>query len=511
MTSIDTAASSSSSTLWATASKEWVIAPKPKPGRKPKKDVVPQVVEADSKGRRVQNRAAQRAFRERKQSQLADLQARIQAYEQGEIERNVALQKIAKQLKEENENLRQENASLKAKVVYLESQLESLPPEPRIFDNPSNVTDKKRGREASPSAIGPPFPPKKRSRKDSTAVLERHTSMISESSGTTHLPSPTSMVSTPDSFETIDQFPPLSFEPSQGADSNTFSSLSSDAKSDIPLRAFPFDCGFCDETTICVCREIAAQAVVEQSLITPNYTGSTTSRAAEEPPSSIISGAASSKSILENLPTYQPPVPLRRRTKTTISNSIFPVHAPAAEPPTCSGDPSNCMACADDAFGKAFCSAIGSSATTCDCSAEVISRCCGGTSDCNDCPSSNAAIPPTATQDQSELMPTNDAWQKIKAHPKAEFADLALLAKVVASQSKCAGPQLVITPTPQTHVHEDEILQATKNPPGNRGNRSPPPQLVPQEVLLECGRRRMRQVHSSGVYEALRLLDAKFA
>jgi len=68
---------SSSSTLWATgeltgprfelhqrfsASKEWVIQPKPKPGRKPKKDAAPttlpeiDVCPQTSLGRRIQNR-----------------------------------------------------------------------------------------------------------------------------------------------------------------------------------------------------------------------------------------------------------------------------------------------------------------------------------------------------------------------------------------------------------------------------------------------------------------------
>ncbi|KAK7694880.1 hypothetical protein QCA50_002068 [Cerrena zonata] len=124
-----TPSTSSSSTLWATASKEWVIPAKPKPGRKPKKDVAPPVAESgevDAKGRRVQNRAAQRAFRERKQSQLAELQARVQQYEQGEIERNVALQNIAKRLKEENEKLRTENVLLKEKLSQTEQECTGL-------------------------------------------------------------------------------------------------------------------------------------------------------------------------------------------------------------------------------------------------------------------------------------------------------------------------------------------------------------------------------------------------
>ncbi len=66
--------------------------------------------------------AAQRAFRERKQSQLAELQARVQSYEQGEIERNVALQNIAKKLKDENEQLRRENEALKDELQRLKSE-----------------------------------------------------------------------------------------------------------------------------------------------------------------------------------------------------------------------------------------------------------------------------------------------------------------------------------------------------------------------------------------------------
>ncbi|KAJ7119981.1 hypothetical protein C8R43DRAFT_1136982 [Mycena crocata] len=107
------------SQLWATASKEWVIQRAPKPGRKPRGLEKEQPI--DYKRRRVQNRAAQRAFRQRKQSQLADLQDRVRSYEQGEYQRNVALRNIAKSLKEENESLRHENWLLKERGMIPES------------------------------------------------------------------------------------------------------------------------------------------------------------------------------------------------------------------------------------------------------------------------------------------------------------------------------------------------------------------------------------------------------
>jgi YD repeat-containing protein len=42
------------------------------------------------------------------------------------------------------------------------------------------------------------------------------------------------------------------------------------------------------------------------------------------------------------------------------------------------------------------------------------------------------------------------------------------------------------------------------------GNASPPPSLVPQEELRQCGRARLREVDAAGVREALRILDAQF-
>ena len=44
------------------------------------------------------------------------------------------------------------------------------------------------------------------------------------------------------------------------------------------------------------------------------------------------------------------------------------------------------------------------------------------------------------------------------------------------------------------------------------GAPSPSLQLVPQEVLVQCGRQqRVREVHADAVRDALRLLDAKFS
>lgn len=456
-------------------------------------------------------RAAQRAFRERKQSQLSELQARIQLYEQGEIERNVALQNIAKRLKEENEKLRKENTVLQEKLTEAQSG-----------SKPSTILTshikKKRWRDDSPSSASLQPSQKKKSRTDPQS---QH-SVLSE----THLPSPTSMVSSPEANDHTDtQFSVHYADPDliNRSTFETFGSISSDVKTDDVLGSFPsLGCGFCDGGAICLCHEISVEDVVERTIDTTEiksngYNGHVT-EINQGRTDSIISQAAARTSILDNLPAYQPPIPLRRRSGGVLPNSVFPiivVGGSSSMNTTCSGDPSNCAACGDDAFGKAFCSAIGNTVpdVCSNCPSRVTSTpigtagCCGAGS-CSNCPSASTftsgnAMSEPPLPNSLEYIATNDAWKKLKAHPNVDFADLSLLAEVVASRSTCMGPQLShLNTTPDQYTN-------TRGPQPRSG--SPRPQLVPQEILLECGRRRIRHVHADRVKDALRLLDAKFS
>ncbi|KAF7784405.1 hypothetical protein Agabi119p4_570 [Agaricus bisporus var. burnettii] len=510
--------SPSPTTLWATASKEWVIQPKPKPGRKPKKDLsaaVKDEEESDSKGRRVQNRAAQRAFRERKQSQLAELQSRIQQYEQGEIERNVALQNIAKRLKEDNEALRRENSLLKERITKQEQEQRA-------------ANEKKRWRDNSPGSVHSPKAP---ARKKPRFSPETHDKPLS-----TYLPSPPSMLDSPNSSNSSDSgFSPMYEVQSSEATHPIIANIDlNNTNRSISLESFhyspSFNCGFCSDDTPCVCRELAAQQVSERSNLTnfksEEFTGVVHLEPAPQPQSSR-------SSILDNLPAYRPPVPLRRRETTCTVNSIFPVQVlPETRPPTissqptCSGDPSNCLACADDAFGKAFCSAIketiAARPSCVDYPGGVPSSShnpCNSRGGCEHCISD-----PTANlngYDSSESIPTNAAWQQIKAHPNVSFADLSLLANVVASRSRCTGPRISLSPSPEskftpptpplappadneTIVLTDPHAQYKEKEKAQREGASPPP----RDVLARCGR--IREVSTSAVHDALRLLDVKF-
>ncbi|KAJ7181771.1 hypothetical protein C8R43DRAFT_970399 [Mycena crocata] len=490
--------------LWATASKEWVIQPKPKPGRKPKKDQAPVQQEdeqVDCKGRRVQNRAAQRAFRERKQSQLADLQARVQSYEQGEIERNVALQNIAKRLKEENEALRRENLLLKEKLAKAEQER----------DMPRDG-DRKRWRDDSPtSSVGSNQQQQRKRYKVDHDMQDTQVPRFAHP----YISSPQSMVSSPDSNSSSDtRFSSVPFDPQPDA-FVAFSNLKSEA------AAFPpFDCGFCNEDTPCVCRD-----VFQQSAPVPDHKLNVT------PIRSIVLGSPPPEetSILDNLPPYQPPVPLRLRPRgTTQINTIFQVSPPSTSTPAnCSGDPSNCPACADDSFGKAFCEKI-SALPPCD-------NCPCATDGVPDVGPSVQSIalqhphPPLAIpvpshpvssfiRADSETIPTNDAWRTLKSHPNVAFTDLDMLADVVARRSKCTGPRIILTPPPELEVEAAVAVGTNSEQPvlltdphahfrekeRARASTSPP------RLEEKCGQRRVREVQADAVRDALRILDAKF-
>ena len=432
----------------------------------------------------------------------------MQSYEQGEVDKTVDLQKIAKHLKEENDKLRRENRALQTKVAQLENVNR---------DRSSVEKGKKRWRDDDSPSSAPhsQSPVKKKSRASSS------TYPCLPAFSQTYLPSPSSLVSTPDSNKTNSHFSTLPCNSHIDLDSTLFSHQSDFKEPDHDANIhslLPFNCGFCDESTVCVCRDIVTSQVVDiDGDISTNPEVNLDASQIELPvrhdardANTIEVSAGVNLSILDNLPGYQPPVPLKRRSGGTPVNSVFRVQpAPTSQDSesssgaTCSGDPSNCMICVHDYFGKAFCTAITTSAChDFDGFPGQFRENCKNESRCDACPAftSEAAV----ASSSSKFIPTNDAWQKLKAHPNVDFADLSLLAEVVTSHTKCAGPQLVISSAPSTQMRGERTSGV------DRHGGDSPIRLVDEKVLLKCGRRRILQVHMDGVQEALRMLDAKF-
>ncbi|GJJ09654.1 hypothetical protein Clacol_003878 [Clathrus columnatus] len=597
----------SSSTLWAQASKEWIIPAKPKPGRKPKKDPtalapVDEITEPDSKGRRVQNRAAQRAFRERKQSQLADLQARVQLYEQGEMERNVALQNIAKRLKEENESLRKENTALREELKKLrpdrsssvETERKRWREESLIPYSHADLTSRKRFKTDSLSDLSPDsLPSTSLSLMTSPASIASSPGSDSTSSSVqndSYSPVPFSTRSPNPPMYSQTQHPPMNslYASFQGKHPACMNENRTASSFDPPFDMV--DCGFCSDDTPCMCRELALQHVTRIAIhnevpgtgpTIPTNSSSAGPMGAQSPPEVKMESRGSlsinstpqmtpvpvpiapMSSILDNLPAYSPPIPLpRRRTADHPPPSIFPVY-PAqsltlnrslrqnrSTSPNCTGDPSNCLACSDDPFGKAFCAALGSSIKECNncpnnepafetgfvgCGGCGNPNLCGGAgSNLNSNPpqSSSALGGESNTQasssnhmsnSSSQTMSCNTAWAQLKSHPNIAFADLTLLANVVARRSKCTGPRVVLSPDPELDAlsarrsgrslddrGSDDMSVLLTDPHAQYHDR--PDSIIsrPTEMMIQCGRQRVVEVNAEGVQDALALLDGQF-
>ncbi|KAH6611502.1 bzip transcription factor [Trichoderma cornu-damae] len=91
-------------------SKEWVIPPRPKPGRKPATDTPPTK-------RKAQNRAAQRAFRERRAARVGELEEMLDEQKKSQDSRE-------KELTQKIHNLELDVQSFRSRCLLLESMLE---------------------------------------------------------------------------------------------------------------------------------------------------------------------------------------------------------------------------------------------------------------------------------------------------------------------------------------------------------------------------------------------------
>ncbi|EJD52174.1 hypothetical protein AURDEDRAFT_181694 [Auricularia subglabra TFB-10046 SS5] len=515
-------ASSSSSTLWAQASKEWVIPPRPKPGRKPKKPAAEPVVEDelsddDGSGRKSQNRVAQRAFRERKQSQLAELQARLQEYEQGEVERSVHLQSIAKKLKDENDALKDENSRLKAEVARLmatslSAQDDRLKRSHDEFsagslhmDSFSMETMRKRLKSRHPSGdMVPTLPP------------------------ISFLPTPPSDASTPESSSSVSAFSPAAAYPSPAGYPTPSSSATGTGAHGYSHPDKPFiqregpvlkglDCILCTDGSDCICGD--QRPDLSGRLSSSNLHLDVQGRGPDSvkdfaPP---VTEPLASTSVLDNLPPYQPAVPLPRR-----NNAVAPAERvfkyTTVQAPLCTGDPSNCPACADDPFGQAFCAALGDAVCAnpdCkNCSGRAPANAapassgphCSHGPNCN-CGTASASVAalssghPEIQQPQpSKAIPTNCAWSQLKSHPNVAFADLRLLAEVVAGKQRCTGPRVLFSPPPV-----DAFRGRTTDSHRQISSASQPSRET------SCSRPPVVEVQSSNVREALAILDGHAA
>jgi len=100
-------------------SKKWVLPPRPKPGRKPSVDV-------PTTKRKAQNRAAQRAFRERRANRVTELEKQLMELEREKSIKEGVLTNVIKTVQVENSHLKEVIESLNQKVGQMSKQMELL-------------------------------------------------------------------------------------------------------------------------------------------------------------------------------------------------------------------------------------------------------------------------------------------------------------------------------------------------------------------------------------------------
>ncbi|KAI0453516.1 hypothetical protein F5B21DRAFT_515288 [Xylaria acuta] len=225
-------------------SKEWVIPPRPKPGRKPATDTPPTK-------RKAQNRAAQRAFRERRAARVGELEEELEEQREENERIQQQLHHQIEGLNAEVESLSSQNDSLKetlekerAAQATLAKELESL--RRRWRDKTSSISSR-NGSFMSQHGRMQSFSSQHQTPRSSLAD-----NVSSQRNSTTAFSIP-QMISPPDSSASSSHLQALP----DVAGCGNCSSTGACACVDDVLASATVECGKCSLGTRCECLEAA--------------------------------------------------------------------------------------------------------------------------------------------------------------------------------------------------------------------------------------------------------------
>lgn len=402
-------------------SKEWVLPARGKPGRKPSATMPPTK-------RKAQNRASQRAFRERRHAYVTELEEKVAQFEAREIDANVQMQRIALQYRQEADYLRQTNEELRLRCEALERDLSAY--KHRI----ASIT-------THPSGCLPP----------------PHEQTIDADSRNKPRPTPSAETKVVPLRRKHEPSPPLT-------------SLSEVVEPDLD-----FNCGFCTDDTVCVCRGKARLELDEAHSGTslPAQTASlpkarlwytTTAPQPSEP---------SVAATCVRLPSRPHQICTRQKPR------LWPVTS-ESRTPRCTGDQRTCQACQSDPTLAQFCTAV-----------------------------SRSFRLPVSMQRDEKTVPMESvphAFTRLRNHPNfsAWRGGLDMLAEVVARYP--IPEPLLASPPPEALTASSPSPAATHSqepalPPASPLNPTNP--YTPQKRLKMHG----MMVRSEAVAEALAMLN----
>ncbi|KAK2733690.1 hypothetical protein FQN57_001969 [Myotisia sp. PD_48] len=366
-------------TTGSLTSREWVIPPRPKPGRKPATDTPPTK-------RKAQNRAAQRAFRERRAARVGELEEQLKMIEEdnerSETKLNAQIVSQAKQLEDYANEIswwKTRCRSLEDELIIEKSAKDTAINELRAAENARNKPQPKviaGCSNCSPTrcqCIDDAFStPNTNTQTRDEDVSSKRPNLISSESISKRQRSDPEIKPDTEELE-IDFTSRFSFRLQSHRHSQSVSPV-----------AMIDPCGFCQDGTPCICAEMAAEQAEENSRRQSDTT----------------------LPSIKNFSQFTPP---------PSEGDVLSESASIKKPNPCINGPGTCAQCLSDPRSTAFCKSLAASRTP---SAGADSGCCGGKDarggGC--CRSEPPRRPPTSAP--SITLSCADTFTTLSRHPK---------------------------------------------------------------------------------------------
>ncbi|KAE8145954.1 hypothetical protein BDV25DRAFT_163495 [Aspergillus avenaceus] len=396
-------------------SKEWVIPPRPKPGRKPATDTPPTK-------RKAQNRAAQRAFRERRAARVNELEDQIKKIEDDHEIHVVQLKEQISNLSHEVEQCRNEMSWWRDRCHALEKEVsvERSAKEALVKEFRSSLSDKNTPADRAPLT-------RVSARNAARALEERVPNNINthdDDEEEVPLGCPNCSMGHCQCIEDAFTMPGIESSFNKRPSASTLSRSEPEIKPDPEEMEIDFTtrfaaprpqedtatavsspavdpCGFCQDGTPCICAEMAAQEEQRRQSFENNRLAP-----------------------IQNLSQFTPP-PSDGDVRSEVT---LPPISEATNP--CANGPGTCAQCVADPTSTLFCKTLAASR-----SASVASSgCCGGKGADGGCCQSRPSNPPRGRSATTAKQPSRrsatpsltlscaDAFTTLSRHPKFSHA-----------------------------------------------------------------------------------------
>jgi bZIP transcription factor/Minimal binding motif of Hap4 for binding to Hap2/3/5 len=353
-------------------SKEWIVPPRPKPGRKPATDTPPTK-------RKAQNRAAQRAFRERRAARVGELEEELKKIEKEDEDEQNALRDQIEELEKNVEEYRtslnfwmQRCRGLEAELA-VESAAKEAHQSPKetpigLLQSSSSVDHQSQSEALQEDAT---LGCGNCSSITNCRCIQEVLNMPSVDSssnvqGTScnkrlHSPScdhPTSKRIKPEPANELETDFTTSFSIQQPGNTNRGDHVSPSSSS-----AVADPCGFCNDGTVCICAEMQAEEANNRNttshmLSHHNHPGSQPGVESVPPSSSLLPRISQLSHITPPPSDTDVSIPI---SSTLHPNSLSSSSSSSSSSNPCINGPGTCLQCRSDPNSTLFCKSLAKS------------------------------------------------------------------------------------------------------------------------------------------------------